>query len=121
MGGAQGGDVEALSRVGLQAMSFDDEVGLAKQRRDVRIRRRPDDRLLAGVEEGEERRVPALFEVRTGADQRRSESPVGRLDLDDLGAAVDEQLRAVRAGDLIGEIEHADSGLRPCLHLRTFV
>ncbi len=59
MSRTQPGHVEAFPRIGFQTMGFDDEVGFGQERLDVWICSRPDDRLLAGVQEGEERGVLA--------------------------------------------------------------
>jgi hypothetical protein len=107
--GAQRGHVEALSRVGFQAVGLDDEVGVGEERRDAGISGRPDDRLLARVQVREERRVLAA-QVATRRRPAAQGVPGGRLDLDDLGARVDEELRAVRACDLRREVEHVNAG-----------
>ena len=59
MGRTQPGDVEAFPAVGFQAMGLDDEIGTGQQRIDVWICGRPDDGLLAGIQEREECGVPA--------------------------------------------------------------
>jgi hypothetical protein len=46
--------------------------------------------------------------------------PFRRLDLDDLGSAVDEQLRAIGTRDLTRKVENADSG-QALRHRDTFV
>ena len=57
IGRAQPRSVEALPRVGFQTVRLDHEVGFGQERFDVWVCGRPDDRLLAGVQEGEECRV----------------------------------------------------------------
>jgi hypothetical protein len=109
LGGAQPGDVEALPVVGLQAVGLDHEVGAGQERSDVGFGGGPHHRLLAGIQEGEERGV-AVSQV--GARRRPAAQRVAfpRLHLDDLGARVEEQLRAVGPRDLGGEVEDANSG-----------
>jgi hypothetical protein len=109
MGRTQPGDVETFPGVGFQSMGVDDEVGLGQERLDVWIRGRPDDRLLAGVQEGEERGVLA---AQVGGRGRPAAQRIAfrGLDLDDLGAPVEEQLRTIGTRDLTREIENADSG-----------
>jgi len=53
------GGIEAFSGIRFQTVRLDDQVGSGHERLDVRICGRPDDRLLAGVQEGEESGVLA--------------------------------------------------------------
>ena len=76
----------------LQCRRHDDGVG-------------PPDKLVEGAIAGDDRAALSraqVVEQRAFAPHRNT---VGRLDLDDVGAGVGQQLRAVRAGDALGQVE----------------
>jgi hypothetical protein len=84
------------------AKPFDDDVGVLRTR---------EHRLSPGIVLQVHGRA-ALSRVEDG-EQRGEHAhriAAGRLDLHDVGAQLDEQLRGVRAGSPDAEIEHSDTG-----------
>jgi hypothetical protein len=90
---------------------FDEQVGAGEQRVDARVIGPRDDGTFAGVEVAEQGAVLAGSELAGGGV--RAQRVAGRwFDLDDVGAGIDEELRAVGAGDAGREVDDLDVAQR---------
>ena len=86
---------------------FEHDVGRRDQVEDRGIVGRAGHRAHAVMQEAEQRRALVGVDGRAAGGPRAPRIAVGRLDLDHVGARLGEQVRAVRAGDADGEVEHS--------------